>query len=111
MPFLLLSSTIALLFSSFIILGISAPKVEFFPENEPQQIFIYIEYPEGTSINKTNRISKLIEQDVLKTINNSKYLDDGKNFMIDSNVTFVGLGSQNPEIDNGGDQDLSLIHI
>ena len=105
-PFLLLSSTIALLFSSFIILGISAPKVEFFPENEPQQIFIYIEYPEGTSINKTNRISKLIEQDVLKTINNSKYLDDGKNFMIDSNVTFVGLGSQNPEIDNGGDQDM-----
>ena len=105
-PFLLLSSTIALLFSSFIILGISAPKVEFFPENEPQQIFIYIEYPEGTSINKTNRISKLIEQDVLKTINNSRYLDDGKNFMIDSNVTFVGLGSQNPEIDNGGDQDM-----
>ena len=105
-PFLLLSSTIALLFSSFIILGISAPKVEFFPENEPQQIFIYIEYPEGTSINKTNHISKLIEQDVLKTINNSKYLDDGKNFMIDSNVTFVGLGSQNPEIDNGGDQDM-----
>jgi len=26
--------------------------------------------------------------------------------MIDSNVTFVGLGSQNPEIDKGGDQEM-----
>jgi len=105
-PFFLLTGTVGLLFSSFIILGLSAPKVEFFPENEPQQIFIYVEYPEGTSIEKTNSTSKLIEADVLKVINNPKYMDHGNNFMIDSNVTFVGLGSQNPEIDNGGDQDM-----
>ncbi len=105
-PFLLLTGTIALLFSSFVILGLSAPKVEFFPENQPQQIFIYIEYPVGTSINKTNSVSKLIEGDVLKVLNNAKYIDNGDNFMIDSNVTFVGLGSQNPEVDNGGDQDM-----
>jgi multidrug efflux pump subunit AcrB len=42
----------------------------------------------------------------MKVINNPKYIDNGHNFMIDSNVTFVGLGSQNPEIDNGGDQDM-----
>ena len=105
-PYILLISTIILLFSSFVILGLSAPKVEFFPENEPQQIFVYIEYPEGTSIDKTNSTSKLIENDVLNVINNTKYIENGKNFMIDSNVTFVGLGSQNPEIDNGGDQDM-----
>ena len=105
-PFVLLILTTALLFSSFIILGLSAPKVEFFPENQPQQIFVYIEYPVGTSIVKTNFTSKLIEKDVLKVINSPKYIDNGNNFMIDSNVTFVGLGSQNPEIDNGGDQDM-----
>ena len=105
-PFLLLTGTIGLLFSSFIIFKLASPKVEFFPENQPQQIFIYIEYPEGTSIGKTNSTSKLIEADVLKVINSSKYIDNGNNFMIDSNVTFVGLGSQNPEIDKGGDQEM-----
>tara|TARA_Y100001960_G_scaffold333616_1_gene439714 strand:- start:6191 stop:9646 length:3456 start_codon:yes stop_codon:yes gene_type:complete len=105
-PILLLIATVGLLFSSFIILGISSPKVEFFPENEPNQIFIYIEYPEGTSIDKTNSISKFIEADILRVINNSKYMDKTNNFMVDSNVTFVGAGSHNPEIDNGGDQDM-----
>ena len=33
------------------------PRVEFFPENQPQQILL-IEYPEGTAIEKTNRITK-----------------------------------------------------
>ena len=105
-PFYFLFGTIGLLFSSFIILGIASPKVEFFPENEPQQIFVYIEYPEGTSIQKTNQTSKLIEKEVAKIIYDKKYYKSGKNFMIDSNVVMVGLGAQNPETDRGGDQDM-----
>ena len=105
-PIVLLMMTIVLLFSSFVILGLSSPKVEFFPENEPNQIFIYIEYPEGTSINKTNSIAKLVEADVQKVISNPKYTNGSKNFMVESNIAFVGLGSHNPEIDNGGDQEM-----
>ena len=105
-PYVFLLGTIGLLFSSFIILGLAAPKVEFFPENQPQQIFVYAEYPEGTSIDKTNATSKLIEAEVAKVISNPKYIDAGENFMIDSNVTMVGLGAQNPETDKGGDQDM-----
>ncbi|MGB2475716.1 MAG: efflux RND transporter permease subunit, partial [Flavobacteriaceae bacterium] len=105
-PYVFLFGTIGLLFSSFIILGLAAPKVEFFPENQPQQIFIYVEYPEGTSIEKTNATSKLIEAEVTKVIQQSKYRDGTTNFMIDSNVTMVGLGAQNPETDKGGDQDM-----
>ena len=105
-PFYFLFGTIGLLFSSFIILGIASPKVEFFPENEPQQIFVYIEYPEGTSIQKTNQTSKLIEKEVAKIVYDKKYYKSGKNFMIDSNVVMVGLEAQNPETDRGGDQDM-----
>ena len=105
-PIYFLFGTIGLLFSSFIILGIASPKVEFFPENEPQQIFVYIEYPEGTSIQKTNQTSKLIEKEVAKIVYDKKYYKSGKNFMIDSNVVMVGLGAQNPETDRGGDQDM-----
>ncbi|MGB2404857.1 MAG: efflux RND transporter permease subunit [Flavobacteriaceae bacterium] len=90
-PYVFLFGTIGLLFSSFIILGLAAPKVEFFPENQPQQIFIYAEYPEGTSIEKTNATSKLIEAEVAKVIQQSKYRDGTTNFMIDSNVTMINL--------------------
>ena len=105
-PYFFLFGTIGLLFSSFIILGIAAPKVEFFPDNQPQQIFVYAEYPEGTAIDKTNATSKQIEDIVGEVINQSKYLDKGENFMIDSNVAMVGRGAQNPETDKGGDQDM-----
>ncbi len=105
-PYFFLFGTVGLLFSSFIILGLASPKVEFFPENQPQQIFVYIEYPEGTAIDKTNATTQLIEKEVEKVINQSKYMDKGENFMIDSNVTMVGLGAQNPETDKGGDQEM-----
>lgn len=105
-PYFFLFGTVGLLFSSFIILGLASPKVEFFPENQPQQIFVYIEYPEGTAIDKTNATMQLIEKEVEKVINQSKYMDKGENFMIDSNVTMVGLGAQNPETDKGGDQEM-----
>lgn len=105
-PYIFLFSTIALLFSSFIILGIASPKVEFFPENQPQQIFVYMEYPEGTSIEKTNAAAKLIEAEIFEVISQDKYMENGNNFMIDSNVTMVGAGAQNPETDKGGDQDM-----
>ena len=105
-PYFFLFGTIGLLFSSFIILGLAAPKVEFFPDNQPKQIFVYIEYPEGTAIDKTNRLTKRIEAEVNAIINQSKYRDQGKNFMIDSNVSMVGMGAQNPETDKGGDQEM-----
>ncbi|MDG1057663.1 MAG: efflux RND transporter permease subunit [Flavobacteriaceae bacterium] len=106
MPYVFLFSTIGLLFSSFIILGLASPKVEFFPENQPQQIFVYMEYPEGTSIDKTNATAKLIEAEIQEVISQEKYTDGDSSFMIDSNVSMVGAGAQNPETDKGGDQDM-----
>ena len=54
--------TVFLLVFSFIAFGISLAKqrtkVEFFPDNKPNQIIVYIEYPEGTDIEKTNKISQ-----------------------------------------------------
>jgi multidrug efflux pump subunit AcrB len=38
--------------------GSGRTKVEFFPDNKPNQIIVYIEYPQGTDIEKTNNITK-----------------------------------------------------
>jgi len=57
-PYVLVVGTFVLLIFSFISfgwsLGTQRTKVEFFPDNKPNQIIVYIEYPEGTDIQKTN---------------------------------------------------------
>ena len=76
-------------------------KVEFFPDNTPNQIIVYVEYPQGTDIEKTNTIMKDIEQRVTKVINSSDYLDGEYNFLVESSITQVGAGSGNPQTDGG----------
>ncbi|MEC8637709.1 MAG: efflux RND transporter permease subunit, partial [Bacteroidota bacterium] len=89
--------TVLMLIFSFVLVGISQPKVEFFPDNQPTQIIIYVEYPQGTDIAKTDEITKSIEQLVIKTVNQPKYIDDGYNFMVESLVSQVGAGAGNPQ--------------
>ena len=100
-PGLFLTGTFLLLLSSFVLMGIFPPKTEFFPENQPNQIILYIEYPEGTAIDKTDRITRLIEQEVYKIVNLSKYNDGDHNFMVETGVTQVGEGAGNPTTDSG----------
>ena len=77
-------------------------KFEFFPDNKPNQIIVYIEYPEGTDIEKTNRITKEIEQRVYEVVNESEYMDgDDYNFLVESAVSQVGEGAGNPQTDGG----------
>ena len=76
-------------------------KIEFFPDNTPNQIIVYIEYPEGTDIKKTNEITKEIETKVYAIINNEAYIKDGENFLVESVVSQVGEGAGNPQTDSG----------
>jgi len=101
-PYLFLLGTISLFFVSILLMAIFPPKVEFFPDNEPQQILVYLEYPEGTDIKKTNETSMLIESEVYKVVNNLKYIDNGYNFLVESAISQVGEGAGNPETDAGG---------
>ena len=101
-PYLFLLGTISLFFVSILLMAIFPPKVEFFPDNEPQQILVYLEYPEGTDIKKTNETSMLIESEVYKVVNNSKYIDNNYNFLVESAISQVGEGAGNPETDAGG---------
>lgn len=105
-PVFFLVGTFFLLFTSFALMGIFPPQVEFFPNNDPAQIFVYIEYPEGTDINKTNATTNKIEAEINKVIQQPKYNDGDVNFMVESNVTQVGEGAGNPEIDNGNTNEL-----
>lgn len=53
----LFGGMIVLLFFSVVFFGMTNPYVVFFPENEPKTVFITMELPLGTDIEKTNEIS------------------------------------------------------
>ena len=104
-PYLLIVGTFVLLIVAFSGFGMSLKsqrtKVEFFPDNKPNQIIVYIEYPEGTDIKKTNNITQQIEQKVAEVLYSDDYMDGDFNFMIESIVSQVGEGAGNPETDGG----------
>ena len=104
-PYALVVGTFALLIFAFVGFGKSLEsqrtKVEFFPDNKPNQIIVYIEYPEGTDIEKTNLITKQIEQKVFTVLNSSTYMDGDHNFLVESTVSQVGEGAGNPQTDGG----------
>ena len=108
MPYAYIGGTIFILIASFMLFGLSVgsqrTKIEFFPDNTPKQIMVYIEYPEGTAIEKTNEITKDIENRVYAIIRSDKYTnsdDDSKNFLVESVVSQVGEGAGNPFTDGG----------
>ena len=109
-PYVLLIGAFVLLFVAFTSFGWSLgeqrTKVEFFPDNKPNQIIVYIEYPQGTDIEKTNAITKLIEVKVSDVLYSADYMDGDHNFMVESVVSQVGEGAGNPQTDGGSSAEM-----
>ena len=105
-----LSVTFIMLIAAFMAfgwsLGTKRTKVEFFPDNVPNQIIVYVEYPQGTAIEKTNAITKDIEKRVYDVIGQDKYLNGAKNILVESSVSQVGEGAGNPNTDGGSNAEM-----
>jgi multidrug efflux pump subunit AcrB len=97
-----LGGIIAMLILSFALLGVFPRKVLFFPDNIPNQAIVYIEYPQGTDIEKTNKATLFVEKQVINIL--SKYTDEknpDENYLAESIVSQVGVGAGNPNVDAG----------
>ncbi len=96
-----LATIFGMLIFSFVLLGVFPRKVLFFPENIPKQVITYIEYPQGTDIDKTNKATKFVENQVIDVM--KKYIDPktNENFLAESIVSQVGVGAGNPNVDAG----------
>lgn len=103
-------STVLLLISAFMFFGMSVgagrTNIEFFPNNTPNQIIVYIEYPQGTDIKKTNAITLEIEERVQAILNDPAQIADGKNFLVEASVSQVGEGAGNPQADGGSSAEM-----
>ena len=96
-----LGGIIGMLFLSMFLLGLFPRKVLFFPDNIPRQVITYIEYPQGTDIDKTNKATLFVEKQVIDIM--KKYIDPktNDNFLAESIVSQVGVGAGNPNVDAG----------
>jgi multidrug efflux pump subunit AcrB len=88
-PMKFLIGTFLLLIFSIVLLGIRAPKVLFFPDNQPQLVNVFVEFPIGTSIEATNAFVDKMEDEMI-----AKLKPYGG--ILESVITQVGEGTGDP---------------
>jgi multidrug efflux pump subunit AcrB len=89
--YLFFVGTFLLLVFSGMLLNVFPPKTSFFPNTQPNQVYVYIEHPIGTDIEVVDKFTKDITQKV------QKYFDDNDyNFLLTSIIEQVGEGTGDP---------------
>ena len=101
----LFTGTIVLLLLAFMgfgaSIGMGRTKIEFFPDNTPKQVVVYVEYPQGTAIDKTNDLSLEIEREVAQVLGDQQYVIGGRNALVETSIAQVGKGAENPFTEGG----------
>ena len=93
-PGSIIAGTFGLLILAGALMATFPPKILFFPNTDAKQVFVFIEYPIGTDIEETNRISMEIEKEIENHL--KKYEVNGENFLITSVIGQVGEGTSDP---------------
>lgn len=93
-PYYLIMVLVALLFITPMITMISKPKVVFFPDNQPNNIYAYIKLPVGTDVKVTDSISREVERRIIGVLGPD-------NPLVESIITNVALGASESTFDRG----------
>ena len=88
-PYMFLGGTVLLLVFSMALLIVASPKVLFFPDNQPQLINVFVEFPIGTDIEATNEFVDGMEDELMTTL-------EPYSNIIESVITQVGEGTGDP---------------
>jgi len=88
-PYAFIGGTVLLMGLSILLLFLRAPEVLFFPDNQPQLVNVFIEFPIGTDIEATNEFVDGMEDELMVA------LDDYKD-VLESVISQVGEGTGDP---------------
>jgi len=88
-PYAFFGGTVLLLVLSIGLLFVRAPQVLFFPDNQPQLVNVFVEFPIGTDIEATNAFVDTMEDEVMVA------LEPYQN-IIESVISQVGEGTGDP---------------
>ncbi len=87
-------STVGLLIFSGLMMKLFPLKTQFFPNTEPNQLYVYIEFPIGTDIETVNDFTQKTTEKVQKYFHGKKY-----DYLVRSIVEQVGEGTGDPRRD------------
>ncbi len=93
-PYWLLGSLVGLFFFTIVLTALFPPKIVFFPDNEPNSIYVLIKMPVGTDVTVTDSVTRTVEQLVLAVLGNN-------NPMVESVISNVALGASGSMFDSG----------
>ncbi|MEL7586699.1 MAG: efflux RND transporter permease subunit, partial [Prolixibacteraceae bacterium] len=68
MPLVYFFGTVLLLIASLVFFGLVSPKVVFFPESDPQTVYVETELPLGTAIDRMDEMTGEVEKIVEETL-------------------------------------------
>lgn len=89
MPYFAVAGMFLIFIISIVIFAMFPPKVVFFPQSEPNFVYVYIKLPIGTDAKVTDSVTKIIEGKVENII--------GKNNpLVKSIISNVGIGAGDP---------------
>jgi len=74
---------------SIVLFSVRTPKVIFFPQGDPNFIYVYLELPIGTDIEETNKITEELEKRVKKVVGEN-------NPYVESIISNVAIGAGDP---------------
>ncbi len=83
--------TVLLLILSALLLKAFPPKISFFPNTQPNQIYVYIEHPIGTDIDVVDKFTQKMTQKIRKYLKDNKY-----EYLVTSIIEQVGEGTGDP---------------
>ncbi|MBL6964350.1 MAG: efflux RND transporter permease subunit [Bacteroidetes bacterium] len=66
--YVVIGSTIFLLFFTFFFMSIKSPKVVFFPDGDPDVIMTYLVLPSGTDLDVTDSFAQVVEDRVIEVL-------------------------------------------
>jgi len=94
-PAYLLLSTFLLLIFSIFFFGARNVQVVFFPKGDPNQVYVYLKLPVGTSVDYTDSVTRTLEGRVYNVLGID--VEKGKkNPVVESVISNVAIGASDP---------------
>ncbi|RYE38039.1 MAG: efflux RND transporter permease subunit, partial [Sphingobacteriales bacterium] len=96
-PRTMIFSTIGLFIFTIFLVGAFPPKVVFFPESDPNFLYVYVQLPVGTDQAYTNEVVKKVEDKVTKVVGGKD------NKIVSSIISNVTVGVTDPQDEDQGE--------
>lgn len=88
-PIMVLMGVVVTLFLSIAIFIVDTPKIEFFPNPDPNNVIVYLEMPLGTRAEVTDSVTAIVENKVIDIVGKD-------NPIVKSVISNVGVGAGDP---------------